>query len=289
MQPIFNAQAIVSNNTFNKDGSTNTAYSVSSADFLSLDNSGVDGPRQSDGSLPKLNFLKLAPTSDLINKGTDVGLPYSGSAPDLGAYETGSTETVITPTGDAAPPTVSAFAVPSTSTSLEVPVSTFTAADNVGVTAYMINEHSTTPALTNTRWSANAPATYMALTPGTKTLYAWTRDAAGNVSPAVSDIVAITVENEGGLTTGIEDNIAEAFKIDVFPNPCVDNITVRFAEMPEAGGRIEITDATGKNVVSRDITNNEERISLSQQSPGLYMVKTIIGTQETTTKLILNR
>jgi hypothetical protein len=39
--------------------------------------------------LPTINFLKLAAGSDLIEKGIDVGIPYSGSAPDLGAYEFG--------------------------------------------------------------------------------------------------------------------------------------------------------------------------------------------------------
>jgi hypothetical protein len=31
--------------------------------------------------------LHLAPSSGLIDKGIDVGLPFLGAAPDLGAYE----------------------------------------------------------------------------------------------------------------------------------------------------------------------------------------------------------
>jgi MYXO-CTERM domain-containing protein len=49
------------------------------------------GPRQADGSLPNVDFLKLAAGSQMIDKGTDVGLPYVGTAPDLGAYEYGAT------------------------------------------------------------------------------------------------------------------------------------------------------------------------------------------------------
>jgi hypothetical protein len=37
--------------------------------------------------LPDSNFLKLATSSGLIDKGTDVGVPYKGTAPDLGAFE----------------------------------------------------------------------------------------------------------------------------------------------------------------------------------------------------------
>ncbi len=73
----------VSNNTWNG------GVTVTAGDFVSLNSTGVDGPRQSDGSLPVLNFLKLVSTSDLIDAGTNVGLPYNGSAPDIGAFEFG--------------------------------------------------------------------------------------------------------------------------------------------------------------------------------------------------------
>lgn len=62
--------------------------SVDAADFLSLDDTIARGPRQADGSLPVSDFLRLAPGSNLIDAGTDVGLPFAGPAPDLGAYET---------------------------------------------------------------------------------------------------------------------------------------------------------------------------------------------------------
>jgi hypothetical protein len=59
----------------------------SSSDFESLSDSGFMGPRNADGSLPNLNFLKLRAGSRMIDRGTNVGLPYSAAAPDLGAYE----------------------------------------------------------------------------------------------------------------------------------------------------------------------------------------------------------
>jgi MYXO-CTERM domain-containing protein len=52
---------------------------------------GMASARQADGSLPVLPFLHLAAGSDLIDKGTDVGLPFVGKAPDLGAFEYGAT------------------------------------------------------------------------------------------------------------------------------------------------------------------------------------------------------
>jgi hypothetical protein len=43
--------------------------------------------RQPDGSLPEITLLHLTPASGLLDKGIDVGLPFVGKAPDLGAYE----------------------------------------------------------------------------------------------------------------------------------------------------------------------------------------------------------
>ena len=93
---------------------SNLGVSVSGADFQSLEFSppascpqtyapggavcvpptdttsfaGMASARQSDGSLPVLPFLRLAPGSGLIDKGVDVGLSFAGTAPDLGAFET---------------------------------------------------------------------------------------------------------------------------------------------------------------------------------------------------------
>ncbi|UOQ97144.1 T9SS type A sorting domain-containing protein [Hymenobacter sp. 5317J-9] len=66
---------------------------VTAADFLSLDTTQLRAPRQADGSLPVIGLLRLAPGSGLIDAGVNVGLPYRGAAPDLGAFEAGSLST----------------------------------------------------------------------------------------------------------------------------------------------------------------------------------------------------
>ena len=48
----------------------------------------MNDPRKPDGSLPDSDFLRLAPQSDLVDAGIDVGLPFAGGRPDLGALET---------------------------------------------------------------------------------------------------------------------------------------------------------------------------------------------------------
>jgi hypothetical protein len=68
--------------------SWNLQTPITDADFLSTSPEGLDGPRQADGSLPRLDFMRPAPAGRLIDAGTDVGLPFNGNAPDLGAFET---------------------------------------------------------------------------------------------------------------------------------------------------------------------------------------------------------
>jgi hypothetical protein len=60
---------------------------ATNADFISIDTTGVRGPRKADGSLPDIKFMHLAPGSQFIDAGTNVGLPFNGSAPDLGCFE----------------------------------------------------------------------------------------------------------------------------------------------------------------------------------------------------------
>jgi hypothetical protein len=67
--------------------SWNGGVTVTVADFRSIDASQLARSRKIDGSLPDITFLHLASGSDLIDKGIDVGLPYFGKAPDLGAFE----------------------------------------------------------------------------------------------------------------------------------------------------------------------------------------------------------
>ena len=63
---------------------------VTADDFLSLDESELTKPRKPNGDLPDIRLMHLAPGSDLIDKGVDVGRPFKGKAPDLGAFESGS-------------------------------------------------------------------------------------------------------------------------------------------------------------------------------------------------------
>jgi len=79
--PAFSSSWVQSNNTWN-------GITVTIRSFESLSIAGVDGARQSNGNLPNLQFLHLSTDSNLINAGVSLpNLLSSGSAPDLGAFE----------------------------------------------------------------------------------------------------------------------------------------------------------------------------------------------------------
>ncbi len=99
------------------------------------------------------------------------------------------------PAGDTTPPNITVFSIPPTSSSLKVPIQALTATDNVGVTGYRITESSTAPGASASGWSTSLPSTYTFTSEGTKTLYAWAKDAAGNVSNGASAQVTITLSN----------------------------------------------------------------------------------------------
>ena len=62
---------------------------ASASDVLSVDESVARNPRNADGSLPYWPFLRPVPAGRLIDKGTILTEPYTGTSPDLGAFEDG--------------------------------------------------------------------------------------------------------------------------------------------------------------------------------------------------------
>ena len=75
--------------------------SVTAADFVSTDETQLTSARTSSNGLPAINFMRLNTGSDLINSGTNVGIPYNPSAPDLGVFEFGVALPNQSPTANA--------------------------------------------------------------------------------------------------------------------------------------------------------------------------------------------
>jgi len=96
-------------------------------------------------------------------------------------------------TFDTVSPTVDSFTATSPSTSLNIPITSFTASDTVGVTGYLITESATAPVAGDAGWSATALAKYTVEGTGSYTLYPWAKDGAGNVSAVFGAPPTVTV------------------------------------------------------------------------------------------------
>ncbi|NTW27546.1 MAG: hypothetical protein HGA36_04435 [Candidatus Moranbacteria bacterium] len=90
-------------------------------------------------------------------------------------------------------PLITAFVIPASSSSLTVPITTFTATDGILVTGFYVSQDSFAPALDDGAWIPEAPMAFTFATEGSKTLYAWVKDALGNISASATDSVVITL------------------------------------------------------------------------------------------------
>jgi len=142
-------------------------------------------------------------------------------------------------------PVISTFTVPTTSTTLLVSGIRIVASDNIGVTGYYLSTVSTTPAAGDPGWNSVAPTSYTFTSAGTKTLYAWARDGAGNVSARRSASVTITLPDTQAPTVSITspaDNATVSGMLTISAS-ATDNVGVTRVEF-YIDGVLDHTDTT---------------------------------------------
>ncbi|MBA3685372.1 MAG: hypothetical protein H0W72_09040 [Planctomycetes bacterium] len=202
LAPFYGAEWEGSSNSWN------LGLDLTTADFQSLDPTGVDGPRNPDGSLPVLPFLKPSASSRVIDRGADVGMPYSGSAPELGAFEStasvtppsapsfsrGSDQTVLE---DAGARTVAGWA---TAISSDQPTFVVTGNTNPGL-------FSVGPAVSSTGTLTYTPAANAA---GSATITVVLRNSTGVSSSSQSFIITVTAVNDApSFIRGANQSVAQ--------------------------------------------------------------------------------
>ena len=162
-----NAGTVAGNNNLIKtDGSganaCGTTAPINNTDPLlgSLANNG--------GLTQTLALLAGSPAIDAGDNTICMATPVSGldqrgysrdASCDIGAYEANA---IL----DATSPTVDTFTATSPSSSLDIPITAFTASDNVLVSGYLITETSTAPSAGASGWSGSAPTTYTVASDG---------------------------------------------------------------------------------------------------------------------------
>ncbi|MHB8708912.1 MAG: hypothetical protein ACYC9I_08555 [Desulfuromonadales bacterium] len=174
---------------------TSTSLTVPVSSLTASDNVAVTGYLVTTSATKPLasaaGWSASAPTSVTAPAAGSVTF-YAWAKDAAGNVSASSSASVVITLPDTAAPTVGAFTLPATSTSLTVPVSSLTASDNVAVTGYLVNTSATKPAASAAGWSATAPTSVTAPAAGSVTFYAWTKDAAGNVSASSSASVVIS-------------------------------------------------------------------------------------------------
>jgi hypothetical protein len=265
---VFRTVAVRTNNSWQ------SPFVVTAADFASLDTAVLRAPRNADGSLPAISLMKLAQGSDLIDGGTNVGLPYYGSAPDVGYAE-------------------SNYPMP-------VHMLSFTASI---VNKDVLLKWSTATEIQNTGWDIER------FIPG---MQAWQKigfiEGKGN-STAINhygyvDVNAVQpayvlyrlkqVDQDGRATYSniITVKFSEASaSLNSFPNPTKDFATIRF-HLPRSGEvHIALLDALGKSV--RVITNEKVAagnhfapVNLAALPKGQYIIRLVTNGETFTTILV---
>ena len=173
---------------------TATALNVPVSAFTATDNVGVTGYMiTTSATAPAASatgWTASAPASVTAVAGSNTFYAWAKDA--TGNVSASRSATVVVTLPDTTAPVVGTFTIPATATALTVPVSAFTATDNVGVAGYMVTKSATAPAASATGWTASAPASVTAVA-GSNTFYAWAKDAAGNVSASRSATVVVTL------------------------------------------------------------------------------------------------
>jgi Glucodextranase, domain B len=170
---------------------------------------------------------------------------------------------------DTTAPVVGTFTLPATATSLTVPVSSFTATDNVAVTGYLITTSATAPAAFASGWTATAPASVTAVA-GSNTFSAWAKDAAGNVSAVKSASVIVTIPPAADTTK--PTLIISALANGSYTNKVTLNISGNASDMggiksvtvndqavtvnPDGSFSFALTLAAGANTITTIATDN---------------------------------
>jgi uncharacterized protein YjdB len=199
-----------------------SSVTVTDADFITTDSitgiAQMKAARKTDGSLPDMTFLKLTATSDLIDKGTNIGLPFSGSAPDLGAFEYSTPGpgfipvTSISVTGTAGVSTIStdhgtlqliAMVLPANATNKSVTWTITSGADKAS-----INSTGLVTALNNGTAVARATALDGSGVYGTLTI---------TISNQAIPVSSISVSGAGGVTSISADNGTLQLNATVLP------------------------------------------------------------------------
>jgi len=212
--------------------STSNSLTVPITTFTATDNLGVAEYMLTEASTKPAasatGWSSAAPTNYAFTSAGAKTL-YAWAKDAAGNVSASQSANVAITLPDTTPPTVTSFSIPSTSTSLTIPITSFTATDNVGVSSYLVTDTSATPSATASGWNASAPTSYAFTSAGTKTLYAWAKDAAGNISASRSASVTVTLPSDNvppDITSFSMPSTSSSLTVRITAFTATDNVGV---------------------------------------------------------------
>jgi hypothetical protein len=231
-------------------------------DFLLTDSiTGINqlmAPRKADGSLPDITFLQLAPGSDLIDAGVDIGIPYAGSAPDIGPFEYYSGGT------DPQPITITSCS-PNPTTDLVTVDYHVPQASTIDISVLNSNDEQV---LTLSQEAING-----------------NNQVIIDLSGFEAGIYTIKLSNETStVTCSVTKVDPRQLEITNYsPNPTTDGVTVVFYSPQANTIAISVTNSSGDQVLSLNHDafsgeNNQAYVDLSGQTAGNYTISLDDGT-----------
>lgn len=175
---------------------------------------------------------------------------------------------------DTQPPTITHFSLPATSTTLAVNGITLEASDNVGIVGYYLDVVNSKPTIDAVGWTTSPQTNYRFSgidygSSGTKTLYAWVKDATGNVSDALSASVTINLPPAVPLNACGNLNAANTTYIlesDVISAGTCFTVSANNVTLDLNGHTVTYNTAAGDNVYGVLVSWNKSFIRITNGS-----------------------
>ena len=203
------------------------------------------------------------------------GVPYVAYADEAN----GAQATVMRTVPDTTAPSVNSFTAAAPSAGFNIiPITAFTASDDIGVTGYRITESATQPSAGDQGWSGTAPTIYPVDAPGSYTLYPWVKDAAGNVSGVFGSPAVVTVCSAAIRVTSNADSGAGSLRqaiADACPGGTITFDPALAGQMLILGSRLDIDkDLTidGSALASKISISGNNSVGVLYVYPGVTAV-----------------
>ena len=222
--------------------------SVPITSFTASDNRAVTGymiTLTSTPPLPTATTWKTSKPTIFSAPSEGVKALYAWVKDSAGNVSAPSTATVNI---DMTAPVIRTFTIQSPANSLTIPILSLNVIDATGVNGYLITTTSTVPAATLATWKTEKPTSYTVTSAGTKTLHAWAKDAAGNVSSAntASCVVDMT---KPVVTTFTVPSISKSKTVTGITIKVTDNVAVAAYQITESPAAPDAASANWKNSI----------------------------------------